>query len=92
MKLDRRRFVATLAIVFLSLNLFKMVPYAYLGQINFDNLITSLLLLPLAPLGVYLGAYLTERVSQEIFYAITHFCLILTGTKLIYDGLTLGIV
>mgnify|MGYP005667381775 len=92
MKLDRRRFVATLAIVFLSLNLFKMVPYAYLGQINFDNLITSLLLLPLAPLGVYLGAYLTERVSQEIFYSITHFCLILTGTKLIYDGLTLGIV
>ena len=92
MKLDRRRYVATLAIVFLTLNLFKMVPYAYLGQINFDNLITSLLLLPLAPLGVYLGAYLTERVSQEIFYSITHFCLILTGTKLIYDGLTLGIV
>ena len=92
MKLDRRRYVATLAIVFLTLNLFKMVPYAYLGQINFDNLITSLLLLPLAPLGVYLGAYLTERVSQEIFYSITHFCLILTGTKLIYDGLTLGTV
>ena len=66
-----------------------MVPYAYLGQINFDNLITSLLLLPLAPLGVYLGAYLTERVGQNFLFYYS-FCLILTGTKLIYDGLTLG--
>ena len=69
-----------------------MVPYAYFGQMYFDNLFSSLRLLPLAPRGVYLGAYLTERVSQEIFYSITHFCLILTGTKLSYDGLTLGIV
>ena len=89
MRLDRRKYVATLAIVFLALNLFKMIPYAYFGQINFENLFTSLLLLPLAPIGVYFGAYLTERVSQEIFYSITHFCLILTGSKLIYDGLTI---
>ena len=89
MRLDRRKYVATLAIVFLALNLFKMIPYAYFGQINFENLLTSLLLLPLAPIGVYFGAYLTERVSQEIFYSITHFCLILTGSKLIYDGLTM---
>ena len=89
MRLDRRKYVATLAIVFLALNLFKMIPYAYFGQINFENLLTSLSLLPLAPIGVYFGAYLTERVSQEIFYSITHFCLILTGSKLIYDGLTM---
>ena len=89
MRLDRRKYVATLAIVFLALNLFKMIPYAYFGQINFQNLLTSILLLPLAPIGVYVGAYLTERVSQEIFYSITHFCLILTGSKLIYDGLTI---
>ena len=89
MRLDRRKYVATLAIVFLALNLFKMIPYTYFGQINFENLLTSLLLLPLAPIGVYFGAYLTERVSQEIFYSITHFCLILTGSKLIYDGLTI---
>lgn len=89
MKLDRRIYVSTLAIVFLALNLFKTIPYAYFGQINFDNLLTSFLLLPLAPIGVYVGAYLTERVSQEIFYSITHFCLILTGSKLIYDGFTI---
>ena len=47
MKLDRRIYVSTLAIVFLALNLFKTIPYAYFGQINFDNLLTSFLLLSL---------------------------------------------
>ena len=28
---------------------------------NFENIYTSLLLLPLAPLGVYFGAYLVDK-------------------------------
>ena len=43
-------------------------------------------LLPLAPLGVYFGAYLTNKVSQDFFYNLSHFCLILAGLKLVYDG------
>ena len=86
MRLDRRIFVATCAIFYLSLNLFKMFPYAYFGQINLENLYISLYLLPLAPLGVYFGAFLTNRVSQEFFYNLSHFCLVMAGMKLIYDG------
>jgi uncharacterized membrane protein YfcA len=86
MRLDRRIYVATTAIFFLSLNLFKLMPYAYFGQINLENLYISMFLLPLAPLGVYFGAYLTTRVSQDFFYNLSHFCLILAGLKLVYDG------
>jgi hypothetical protein len=62
------------------------MPYAYFGQINLENLYISMFLLPLAPLGVYFGAYLTTRVSQDFFYNLSHFCLILAGLKLVYDG------
>ena len=86
MRLDRKVFVATSAICFLSLNLFKLIPYTYLGQINLENLYTSLILLPLAPLGVYFGAFLTNKVTQDFFYNLSHLCLILAGIKLIYDG------
>ena len=86
MRLDRRIYVATTAIFFLSLNLFKLMPYTYFGQINLENLYISMFLLPLAPLGVYFGAYLTNKVSQDFFYNLSHFCLILAGLKLVYDG------
>lgn len=86
MRLDRRIYVATTAVFFLSLNLIKLIPYAYFGQINLQNFYISAILLPLAPLGVYFGAYLTNKVSQDFFYNLSYFCLILAGLKLVYDG------
>ena len=69
-----------------KLNLIKLIPYAYFGQINLQNFYVSAILLPLAPLGVYFGAYLTNKVSQDFFYNLSYFCLILAGLKLVYDG------
>jgi len=66
--------------------LFKIFPYAYLEQMTYQNISTSLILLPLAPIGVYFGAYMVEKVGQEWFYRISYFCLLIAGTKLIYDG------
>ena len=70
----------------LLINLFKIFPYAYLGEMNFENIYTSLLLLPLAPLGVYFGAYLIDKIGQDWFYKIGYFCTFLAGCKLFYDG------
>ena len=53
---------------------------------NFENIYTSLLLLPLAPLGVYFGAYLVDKIGQDWFYKIGYFCTLLAGCKLFYDG------
>ena len=47
MRLDRRIYVATAGLFYLSINIFKIFPYAYLGQMNFTNIYTSLLLLSL---------------------------------------------
>jgi uncharacterized membrane protein YfcA len=69
-----------------ALNLSKWIPYAYLGLIDRTNLTTSLVLLPLAPVGVWLGIRVARVISQGWFYRFAYGGMILTGVKLLYDG------
>jgi uncharacterized membrane protein YfcA len=80
-------FVGTTVIVFAVVNYVKLVPYALLGQLRLENLATSLVLLPLAPLGIRLGRWLHDRVNDVLFYRITYALLLVTGIKLLVDGL-----
>jgi len=80
-------FAATSAVFFAAVNLAKWLPYAWLGLIDRANMATSLLLLPLAPLGVWLGVWLTRRIEPRWFYALAYAGMFLTGVKLLWDGL-----
>lgn len=80
-------FVGTTVIVFTVINYAKLVPYAWLGQLRAENLLTSLVLLPLAPVGIRLGRWLHDRVDDVLFYRITYALLLVTGLKLIAEGL-----
>ncbi|MEO7496154.1 MAG: sulfite exporter TauE/SafE family protein [Massilia sp.] len=85
-RLDKTRYVATISIFFMFVNAIKLLPYAWLGQFSSANLVTSLLLAPLVPAGVWLGVWLQNRVNVEWFYRISQSCLLLTGLQLIYQG------
>ncbi len=85
-RLDKVTFVATANLFFLIINFLKLVPYAWLGQLSSANLLTSLLLSPLAPAGVWLGLWLQQRINHKWFYRIAQSCLFLTGLQLIYQG------
>ncbi len=85
--LDRTDFVATTVLFFAVVNYVKLVPYAWLGQLDADNLITSAVLAPLAPIGVLIGVYLHKRVSDRLFFGVVYLLLFLVGARLIYDGL-----
>jgi uncharacterized membrane protein YfcA len=52
-----------------------------------ENILTATILLPFAPLGFFIGYYLTHRIEAKSFYSITYFCLMIIGIKLLYDGL-----
>lgn len=80
-------FAATSAVFFAAVNLAKWLPYAGLGLINRTNMVNSLLLLPLAPLGVWLGVWLARRIQARWFYLLAYTGMFLTGTKLLWDGL-----
>lgn len=89
-RLDKRVFVGTLVFFFFAVNQIKFWPYLWLGQFSTENLMTSLVLLPMVPVGVWLGWKLIEKIDTELFYKITYLLLFVAGLKLIYDGLTKG--
>lgn len=86
LRLDKTLYVGTTVWFFTAVNYVKLVPYAYLGQFSLDNLGTSLVLAPLAPLGIWLGVVIHKRVSDALFYRLAWGFLFLAGVKLIYDG------
>lgn len=87
LRLEPLRLAATLAVFFAAINLSKWLPYAWLGLLDHRNLLTSLLLLPLAPLGVWLGVWATPRIGARWFYGLAYCGMFCTGVKLLWDGL-----
>lgn len=87
LRLDPIRLTATMAVLFGALNLSKWIPYAWLGLFEARNLATSLALVPLAPLGIWLGVWATRRIAAGWFYRIAYAGMFFTGVKLLWDGL-----
>ena len=86
-KLDRTAFVGTTVVFFAISNYVKLLPYTWLGLLDISNLSTSLVLAPLAPIGIGLGVWLHRRVSDRIFFHFVYTMLFVVGVKLIYDGI-----
>ncbi|WP_425500809.1 sulfite exporter TauE/SafE family protein [Pseudaquabacterium terrae] len=87
LKLTPIRFTATLAVFFAAINTSKWIPYAALGLIDGTNMLTSLVLAPLAPIGVWVGVRLVRVIPQALFYRLFSVGMLLTGLKLLWDGL-----
>ncbi|RCW76626.1 sulfite exporter TauE/SafE family protein [Pseudorhodoferax soli] len=87
LKLAPVQFAATMAVFFFCINLSKWIPYTWLGLFDAQNIATSLVLLPFAPLGVWAGVRFARRVSPALFYRLINIGMLLTGLKLLWDGL-----
>ena len=83
-------FTATVAYFFFVLNLSKWIPYAWLGLLDWRNMATSLVLLPIAPIGVWLGVRIARRIGATAFYRFLYLGMLLTGLKLSWDGFVGG--
>lgn len=79
-------FTGTMAFLFFFVNLAKWAPYGWLGLLNLANFGTSLILLPLAPLGVWLGVRIARRIHPELFYRFLYAGMLFTGVKLLWDA------
>lgn len=89
-RLDKTTFQATTVAFFFAINWLKLGPYAWLGQLDGSNLATSLVLAPLAPVGIALGTRLHHRIDETIFFRVVYASLVVLGLKLIHDGLVGG--
>lgn len=88
-RLERKLFVGTTVMFFLVVNFVKLVPYYFLGQLHATNLLTALVLLPLAPVGVYIGLWMQHRITDGMVYRWANILLFATGWKLIWDGVSM---
>lgn len=85
-KLDKTTFQATTVAFFFGMNWLKIGPYAWLGQLDGTNLATSLVLAPLAPIGILVGTRLHHRIDETAFFRVVYGSLVVLGLKLIHDG------
>jgi len=86
-KMEKTMLMGTMAIFFTAMNYVKLVPYSLMGFLNLENFLTSLVLMPLAPIGVKLGNMVLHKVNQKILYRYLYLILFCSGIKLCWDGL-----
>ena len=87
-RLDKAIYMGTLAVFYTYVNYAKIVPYWWLGQFNIANLSTSLVLLPIVPVGIFIGLWIQRKIDDVLFYRAIMTLLFATGLKLLYDGLS----
>jgi uncharacterized membrane protein YfcA len=86
-RLPKETFVATSVYFFTAINLAKLPFYLAIDLFNRDTLLMSAMLLPLVPIGVWIGLRLLRRIPERPFYLFATLALGLSGVKLLWDGL-----
>jgi hypothetical protein len=84
--LNKEIYTGTSVIFFAAANAIKLIPYGMLGQLSVTNLTVSGSLLPLVPIGVFLGVWINRRLKEDTFFAIILAAIFVVGLKLIRDG------
>ena len=85
LKLEKAVLVGTMTIFFTFVNFIKLLPYSHLGLLNTSNFGTSLMLLPVVPIGYWLGIKALRGISDYYFQKILTWALLITGIKLLWD-------
>ena len=86
-RLEKAQLVGTTVVFFAVVNAVKLVPYAWLGLFDARNLATSAVLIPLAPVGIWIGVHIMRRLPEETFYRICYALLLVVGSRLLWDGI-----
>ena len=83
MGLERQLFVGTMSFYFLIINLAKLPFFFDLQLFTSTSIMVSIVVLPILPIGIYLGKLLNKKLSDRLFYHISHSALFLCGLNLI---------
>ncbi|MFY0680982.1 MAG: sulfite exporter TauE/SafE family protein [Thalassovita sp.] len=86
--LAKTPYQATTVLAFWTINLLKFIPYFMLGIFTAQTFLIDLVLAPFAVIGVWIGVRLHFRIPERLFFVLTYILLLMTGAKLIFDGLT----
>jgi uncharacterized membrane protein YfcA len=82
-QLTKTVFAGTTTITFAAINLVKLLPYWQLGQLRLDNLKFSLLLMPIAVAGTFIGVWLVRIIPQRTYFVLVHVALFALSIQLV---------
>ncbi len=87
LRMKKEIYVGTRIIFFTFVNLIKLPLYINLSMTNFESFKNSLILFPLAILGIIIGYKLLKIIEEKLFYNILYALIFFTSTKLLFDYL-----
>ena len=85
--LDKLTYQASSVLIFWAINLMKVGPFVAIGVLDGQSLGRSLALAPFAIIGVLIGVWAHKRVPQVLFFRVMTGALLVTGAKLVWDGI-----
>lgn len=86
-RLKKMVFAGTSTIVFAVVNAAKIVPYSLLRPFSANDFRIAAFLVPIALLGTIVGAVLTRRLRDTLFFRLVQVALFAVSLKLIVDAL-----
>ncbi len=92
LSLSKSIFVGTSVIAFSYCNAIKLIPYFFLGQLSFLSIKITLYLMMPAALAVLVGVKLVKLIPEALFFKAVTWALLIISIKLIYDGISMGII
>ncbi len=85
LRMKKEIYVGTRVIFFTFVNLIKLPFYIKLSMVNLETFKQSLMLFPLAIIGIYIGYRILKIINEKLFYNIIYVLILFSSTKLIYD-------
>ena len=87
LRMKKEIYVGTRIIFFTFVNLIKLPLYINLSMMNFETFKQSLILFPVALIGILIGYQLLRIIEEKLFYNILYALIFITSSKLIFDFL-----
>ena len=87
LRMRKEIYVGTRIIFFTFVNLIKLPLYINLSMTNLETFKQSVILSPVALLGILIGYKLLKIIEEKLFYNILYALIFVTSTKLLYDFL-----
>jgi uncharacterized protein len=81
--LSKQPFIGTTVIYYLVVNSLKLIPYVWLGMIDPSTIGYGLWLLPLVPVGTWIGAQLSRVLREDVFRLTIMVLVLLTGLNMV---------
>jgi uncharacterized membrane protein YfcA len=82
-QLSKTVFAGTTTITFAVINLVKLLPYWQLGQLQLENLKFTLLLMPIAVAGTFIGVWLVRIIPERAYFVLVHVALFALSIQLV---------